>query len=87
MSMRPIDIQTIIPKVQSHHNAKEVVVNKEANNLQNAQLKNVEETEKKLVKVSKNERKEHGRIGKDQDKNNLDSKKKKEKVFFKKEKK
>lgn len=86
MSMRPIDIQTIIPKVQSQHNAKEVVVNKEANNLQNAQLKNMEETEKKLVKISKNERKEHGRVGKDGDKNNLDGKKKKKRFFLKKDK-
>lgn len=40
MSIRPIDLQVIIPRAQSNPNAREHVVNKEALQLQQAQMQN-----------------------------------------------
>lgn len=62
MPIRPIDMQTMLPRIQKQHNAKEVVVHKEQNAQHNAQMKNEEVTRKKLQKVQKNEQKDTARI-------------------------
>lgn len=58
MPIRPIDMQTMLPRIQKQHNAKEVVVHKEQNAQHNNQMRNQEVTQKKLKQVQKNEQKE-----------------------------
>jgi len=57
MPIRPMDMQVLVPKVQSNSKAKETIVNKEANELQQSQLRNKDEANVKLKKVPKNEQK------------------------------
>ena len=69
MPIRPMDMQVIVPKVQSNIKAKETVVNKEANELQQSQMRNKDEARIKLKKVQKNEQKtaEDNKIKRDLD--------------------
>lgn len=78
MSIRPMDMQVLIPKVQSDSKAKEVIIKKEVNELQQSQQRNKEEANVKQKKVPKNEQKsaEDNRIKRELDEKN-DRKRKK----------
>lgn len=57
MPIRPMDMQVLVPKVQSSSKAKETIVKKEVNELQQSQFRNKDAANVKLKKVPKNEQK------------------------------
>lgn len=62
MPLRPIDMQVILPRVQSFKNAKETIVHKQNNVQHQQQLTNAEVADKKLKQVNKYEQKEEEKI-------------------------
>lgn len=58
MPIRPIDMQTMLPRIQKQHNAKEVVVHKDQNAQHNNQMRNQEVAQKKLQQVQKRTKRE-----------------------------
>lgn len=83
MPLRPIDMQVILPRVQSSKNAKETIVHKEDNAQHQQQMKNIEQAEKRQ-QVNAFEQKEEEKIkdekgneGKDKSKGSSKKKKKK----------
>jgi len=72
MPIRPMDLQVLIPKVQSNSKAKEIIVKKEANELQQSQFRNKDDANLKHKTVPKNEQKtaEDNKIKKELDKKN-----------------
>lgn len=84
MPIRPIDMQTMLPRLQKQHVAKEVVVHKDQNAQHNNQMRNAEAARKKLQKVQKNEQKDAVNIRKkereEREKNSNKNKKKKKLV-------
>ncbi|MGB3367040.1 MAG: hypothetical protein WBA54_06110 [Acidaminobacteraceae bacterium] len=82
MPIRPMDMQVILPKVQSNSKAKEIIIKKEVNELQQSQFRNKEDANVKHKKVPKNEQKtaEDNKIKKELDKNNKKNKKRKKNV-------
>ncbi len=88
MPIRPIDMQTMLPRSQKQHNAKEVVVHKEQNAQHNNQMRNEEVARKKLQQVQKNEQKDTARIKeKEREEREKGSSKKKKKKLVSKNKK
>ncbi len=86
MSIRPIDMQTMLPRIQKQHAAKEVVVHKDQNAQHNTQMRNQETTRKKLQSVQKNEQKESARIRekeREENEKNSNNKRKKKKLVSK----
>ncbi len=84
MPLRPIDMQVILPRVQSSKNAKETIVHKEDNAQHQQQMKNIEQADKKRQQVNAFEQKEEEKIkdekgneGKDKSKGSSKKKKKK----------
>lgn len=68
MPLRPIDMQVILPRVQSFKNAKETIVHKEANVQHQQQMTNAQVAEQKLKQVNKYQQKEEEKI-KDENRN------------------
>lgn len=62
MPVRPIDLQVIIPKANSHPLNRENVVNKEANQLQQTQMLNKQEAVEKEKKVIKTDQKSDSKV-------------------------
>ncbi len=62
MSLRPVDMQTILPKIQSIHNARETVVHKQDNELMQGQMEQMKEAEKNKNRVISAEQKEDQKI-------------------------
>lgn len=82
MSIRPVDMQVMLPKLSNINQAKPKVVNQSQNQQHQAQNINQQETEKKLRKVTTFEKKEHPKVTNEekkqaQEKNKDKSKKKK----------
>ncbi len=87
MSIRPIDLQVIVPKAQSNPNAREHVVNKEAMQLQQSQMENKRESTIKDHRVNELARKDNKAGGKVEEKKETDlNQPKKKKKFASKEK-
>jgi len=79
MPLRPVDMQVILPRVQSFKNAKETIVHKEANAQHQQQLSNVEMSEQKLKQVNTMQQKEEEKIKDDKNKNQAESRQSKKK--------
>lgn len=79
MPLRPVDMQVILPRVQSFKNAKETVVHKEANAQHQQQLSNVEMSEQKLKQVNTLQQKEEEKIKDDSSRNQAESRQSKKK--------
>ncbi len=62
MSIRPIDMQVMLPRVQKINQAKPAVVNKQVNEQQMMQANTNVTVEKKLNRVNTFERKDHPRV-------------------------
>lgn len=62
MSIRPIDLQVIVPKAQSNPNAREHIVNKEAMQLQQTQMENKRESTIKDRQVNALAHKDGGKV-------------------------
>ncbi len=67
MPIRPIDMQTILPTAQRHHNAKEVIVHKDQNAHQNTQMREEQRIEHEQHKVQKTDTKDSIILHKDKD--------------------
>lgn len=67
MSIRPIDLQVIIPRAQSNPNTREHVVNKEALQLQQAQMQNKRESIIKDNRVNALAQKDGGKVDEKKD--------------------
>eukprot|EP00764_Aduncisulcus_paluster_P012732 gnl/Carplike_NY0171/5830_a7987_216.p2 GENE.gnl/Carplike_NY0171/5830_a7987_216~~gnl/Carplike_NY0171/5830_a7987_216.p2 ORF type:complete len:109 (+),score=21.71 gnl/Carplike_NY0171/5830_a7987_216:578-904(+) len=78
MPLRPIDMQVILPRVQSFKDAKETIVHKEANAQHQQQLTNAQMAEQKLKQVNTYQQKEEEKI-KDDNKEKGQSQKRKAK--------
>ena len=68
MPLRPIDMQVILPRVESFKQAKETIVHKEANTQHQQQMTNQQVSEQKLKQVNTYHQKEEEKI-KDEEKN------------------
>ncbi len=79
MSIRPIDLQVIVPKAQTNPAAREHVVHKEAMQLQQTQMENKREATLKDKKVNSLAHKDGGKIEKKKDMTKEEEKKKKKK--------
>ncbi len=79
MSLRPIDMQTILPRVQNINSARETVVHKQDNMLHQEQIKTVEQAEREGQRVSSSHQKEEEKIKDDRDATNSSGNKKKKK--------
>lgn len=67
MPLRPIDMQVILPRVESFKQAKETIVHKEANTQHQQQMTNQQVSDKKLKQVNTYHQKEEEKI-KDEEK-------------------
>lgn len=67
MSIRPIDIQTVLPKTQDIHPAKQSVINKQDHELVHAQQENKMNTQRNMKRVSKKDDAETKKIKNDKD--------------------
>ena len=72
MSIRPIDMQTILPKAQEHRQNKELTIKQSENSQQTLNIKNQATTEHKMKQVNRTENQQSIRIKED------DARKKKE---------
>ncbi len=66
MPLRPVDMQVILPRVQSFKDAKETVIHKAENAQHQQQQTNVQQVEQKLKQVNTLKQKEEEKI-KDED--------------------
>ncbi len=67
MSLRPVDMQTILPKIQSINSARETVVHKQDNELLQGQMAISKQAEQNKKKVLLAEQKEDQKIKDDRD--------------------
>jgi hypothetical protein len=90
MSVRPIDMQTLLPKLQSMKFAKELEINKHNNDMNDLNKETKAMSEQKSNKIIEAERKEADKLKNDTSKNknsnNKSNQKKKEKEKKSKEK-
>jgi len=77
MSIRPIDMQTMLPKLQSLKFAKELVINKHDNDMNDLNKEMKESSVKNANKVLNAERKEADKLRNDTSKKNKKHKKEK----------
>ncbi len=85
MSIRPIDLQVIVPKSLSNPNTREHIVNKEAMQLQQTQMENKRESTIRDHRVNELDQKDSGRV-EEKKEEELTKEKKKKKLVAKKEK-
>ncbi len=62
MPLRPIDMQVILPRVQSFKNAKETILQKDVNTIHQQKITNAEDTDKQMKQVNKYEQKSEEKI-------------------------
>lgn len=82
MSIRPIDLQVIVPKAQSNPNAREHVVNKEAMQLQQSQMENKREStikDHRVNELAHKDSKDNGKVEEKKEKE-LDQRQKKKRA-------
>lgn len=85
MSIRPIDLQVIVPKAQSNPAAREHVVHKEAMQLQQTQMENKRDATLKDKKVNTLAQKGGGKVDEKKDLAKENEKKKKRQMAAKKD--
>lgn len=77
MSIRPIDLQVMVPKAQSNPNARDHVVHKEAMQLQQTQMENKRESTIRDKRVNELAQKDGGKVEEKKDLTKEQKKKKK----------